>query len=751
MSKFKKVLYRWFPILGLVGLLFFVFLPVLVGKVFLSTGVVYSDLWLFNYPLKHWYRELLLDGKLPFWTSYIGNGFPILGEGQIGAFYPFHLILFWLLPAHLAFNFNVFFHFLMAAIFSYMFGRESLKLSRTASMLVGITYSLSGFYIGFIHQINILMVVSYTPLVFLLVEKLVSTKRWLWFFLLSLTFALEILAGNVEMFYYTILLGGLFLVFNLVFPGSSWAKGKVSLVKPVLFFGLAVLLGVLVSSVSLLPVWEMMQFSSRSEGVAYEAASSTEWPSETLALFVNPRAFDIFQAESGYHPLRGATVNIRALYGYVGLLPLFLAGVSLVWWRKKYVLLFAVFLVLSFMFGFGRSTQFYALLWEVIPGMKYFRHPVKILFFIEFCFAVLAGFGLDIFLGGLQKKIGKKRIVVVGAVLIILVFGDLYFNNVLRLRTLVSAKEWFEVPPAAEFLQEELADRTYRFYTHGTNNLDYQWVRDAEMQMEFQNLLPVDLNMIYELPSNREWVALFLLRQQKLNQQKTNLDSERGVLGLSPTFKKALAIQSVRYLVADLPIEDEDLKLVREIPFSREVDHYAYFAGPSGPETRTVPARATYIYEYDKAYPRVLFATKSRSVSSEEEAFEAILDPDFDPREEVIVEEKVEFDSVNQSGEWEAKIVSDQEEKLEISIETESDGFLVVSDTYYPGWKVSVDGVGANIYRANYKFRAVPIKTGSHKVVFSFEPTNWKIGLWISLGSVVVVLFGLGYTFLTKK
>ena len=91
-------------------------------------------------------------------------------------------------------------------------------------------------------------------------------------------------------------------------------------------------------------------------------------------------------------------------------------------------------------------------------------------------------------------------------------------------------------------------------------------------------------------------------RQQKLNKQRTSLDIERASLGLSKEMKKSLAIQSVRYLVADLPIDDVDLTLVKKIPFSQKVDHLAYFSGPSGVETKTVEAQATHIYEYDKAY-----------------------------------------------------------------------------------------------------------------------------------------------------
>jgi len=52
-----------------------------------------SDVWNFNYPLKNLLSESLKQGKIPFWTDMIGNGFPIAAEGQIGAFSPINWLV----------------------------------------------------------------------------------------------------------------------------------------------------------------------------------------------------------------------------------------------------------------------------------------------------------------------------------------------------------------------------------------------------------------------------------------------------------------------------------------------------------------------------------------------------------------------------------------------------------------------------------------------------------------------------------
>jgi uncharacterized membrane protein YfhO len=53
---------------------------------------------------------------------------------------------------------------------------------------------------------------------------------------------------------------------------------------------------------------------------------------------------------------------------------------------------------------------------------------------------------------------------------------------------------------------------------------------------------------------------------------------------------------------------------------------------------------------------------------------------------------------------------------------------LVLSDTFYPGWKAFVDGKEEKILRANYNFRAVPLTAGTHRVEFVYDPLSFKLG-----------------------
>ena len=189
---------------------------------------------------------------------------------------------------------------------------------------------------------------------------------------------------------------------------------------------------------------------------------------------------------------------------------------------------------------------------------------------------------------------------------------------------------------------------------------------------------------------------------------------------LSSTFKRSLGLQSVKFLLADLPIEDKDLALRKTIPFSKTIDHYAYLSGDGGVQTVTVPARATYIYEYSGAYPRVLFVDSARAVRGGEEALEAIMDPAFDLRTEVVLEVPDAILPSTGSGTGTASITDDRENSLEVAVQSASEGYLVLADTFYPGWTATVDGTSMPILRANYAFRAIKVPAGEHRGVFSF-------------------------------
>ena len=71
-------------------------------------------------------------------------------------------------------------------------------------------------------------------------------------------------------------------------------------------------------------------------------------------------------------------------------------------------------------------------------------------------------------------------------------------------------------------------------------------------------------------------------------------------------------------------------------------------------------------------------------------------------------------------------------DRMEMRVDAASDGLLVLSEVYNPGWTAYVDGERAEIVPTNYVLRGVAVPAGSHTVELRYEPDSLQIGLWIS-------------------
>ncbi len=84
-----------------------------------------------------------------------------------------------------------------------------------------------------------------------------------------------------------------------------------------------------------------------------------------------------------------------------------------------------------------------------------------------------------------------------------------------------------------------------------------------------------------------------------------------------------------------------------------------------------------------------------------------------------------------------------QPERVQLEAKLDRPGYVLLRDSYYPGWHVSVDGVETTVLRADYLFRAVAVPAGTHAVQFWYEPPSLRMGLVISVwatGAVLAVL-----------
>ena len=67
---------------------------------------------------------------------------------------------------------------------------------------------------------------------------------------------------------------------------------------------------------------------------------------------------------------------------------------------------------------------------------------------------------------------------------------------------------------------------------------------------------------------------------------------------------------------------------------------------------------------------------------------------------------------------------------------------MILADVFYPGWKLTIDGQPAPIYRANRLMRGAAVQQGKHRLVYTYEPRSLQVGIAISLlGLLALVAF----------
>src|SRR5262249_24130996 len=87
-----------------------------------------------------------------------------------------------------------------------------------------------------------------------------------------------------------------------------------------------------------------------------------------------------------------------------------------------------------------------------------------------------------------------------------------------------------------------------------------------------------------------------------------------------------------------------------------------------------------------------------------------------------------------------AHVAEDAYSRIRIDLDAPSDGWLVLSDTYYPGWRATANGSSVPILPANRFSRAGPVPSGHQEVVFHFEPRGAIYGAWISGAAIVMTI-----------
>jgi hypothetical protein len=156
--------------------------------------------------------------------------------------------------------------------------------------------------------------------------------------------------------------------------------------------------------------------------------------------------------------------------------------------------------------------------------------------------------------------------------------------------------------------------------------------------------------------------------------------------------------------------------------------------------TEVYRGRSAVVYRKEGVLPRA-YLVGSAVVMSDSAAPAAMLGGTVDYRTTAILPEALP-EGISLGGaptgrvEWLERGANEQR----LRVETDRDALLLVLDNYYPAWKATVDGEAVDILRANYTFRAIPVKAGQHEVVLHFDAGGLRRWAYVSAAVLLLLL-----------
>jgi hypothetical protein len=203
-----------------------------------------------------------------------------------------------------------------------------------------------------------------------------------------------------------------------------------------------------------------------------------------------------------------------------------------------------------------------------------------------------------------------------------------------------------------------------------------------------------------------------------------NLGLQFQISEETPGLLRMLRIGGVTHAVALHREGLEDLELV--------ATETSPFAGP------------VYLMRVEDPRPRV-YAVDGTRVADGLAAARLLVDPSFDPRQEVVLPEGRTM-AHDDAFDAECRLTEARPDRLRIEARLSSAGHVVATDAFDPGWIARLDGRAAPLLRANLGFRAVAVPAGRHDVEMIYRPHGLWPGLLATGSALVLVVAGLATT-----
>ena len=691
----------------------------------------YDVQWLFQ-PTMNFAFDAFRNGHYPLWNPTIFLGFPQYAEPQLSTFYPPLRLLAWL-PVPQAIAWLYFLHFGLTASGMYLLARQQ-GAGQPGGLLAAFSWTLGGFYIAHLYAGHLphLMTLAYLPWLMLAADIAFRSRDWSKAVLAALPLGLAMLAGYAPFFVLLVLAVTLQMLWYMAQTwrsSGSWKQGFV-VVRQWIILGLA---AGLIAAVQLLPTAQMALMSTRAASADYEFASQLSLPLWSLPTLLIPNLYGSPVGAVYYWKAELYEYWEYALY--LGVLPLILLLIALVFDVKRagfWWLLGTIGLILAL----GPTGILHRLAYLLIPGFGLFRVPARFSALFGLSVAIIAGITVDN-LPFSRRQWTRTAALIMVSITVVLFAAALYgtLTNDTFLTETYSERGFlwlaFLISGAISLLllREILPDFLWTACLVAFILLDlgiwsYRFIRiETDVGQEWQTASE-------QLPLDR---SAYRVDSEELQENQASLFGFQHVTGYDE-----FRIDMNKRL-DELRMADEPLEAMLGVRYRVQREDEAVSDGdvwqPAG------NANGVNIFERSDALPRAFLVYDVIGVPDLESALAVLSDSQHDWRTTAVVEVApgTSCDLTEPQSPAAVDITSYAADEVRLTVNTETSGWLVLSDQYYPGWQAAIDGRLAPIQITNAALRGVCVPAGTHEIVFAFRPALYPAGAALSLLGLLLV------------
>jgi hypothetical protein len=738
---------------------------------------------------------MLRDGQIPLWFSTRLGGMPSVDAMFGDVLYPPSMFVRLFSPAYRSFGWVMVLHVFLAGLFFFAMLRRSFGVARLAAFAGALFYMLSPQFVSHVNpgHDGKMIVIAWLPYVVWRLRSLLALPSLRNAALMAIGIAMMILSPHVQMAYFVLMGIFLYWVADTVREYMERKDKKRAAGKAVCFW-VAVFMGIGVSSVVFYPSYMFVKeaFSVRGvdRGFDFAASWSMNW-AEFFSLWVH----EFGNALEYYWGKNYFKLNTE----YAGAVPLLLAVLAVVSKPKSFWRLFwAGVAVLAVLYAMGANTPFFTAAYYLIPGVKRFRAPSMIMFWFTFSTSLMSVFFIKDLLSkrfGIYGKQQRKWTVglaaaIGGVTLIALLFSVESFTSWFAGSMIGDgdARRIFKANFSQKFVPGLWLWWLFAAVTLGmllavvNGRLKAGVLVGSLIVMGAIDMIKVDkqfltvgspLQYFYQNdPTLSELAAEFAkapFRVFSLPRTYPIMQNQEGVYGLEGVggfhdnelnCYRAFRGDGDANYIGDIVDGQMRLSMAKITDNTQFLDlagvDYILMASGTGKVNKvrnpTSLGRLSYVPDF--------------VVLPETGVIDALKLGYYDYRTTVALTEEPElpFAGKNVNGNVVDTVLGNNDKnflKVEwkkytpnkriAAVTMPGDGFLRLSEVYYPGWRIKVNGTSVKYYRSDMAWMAVPLKAGDYEVIM--EPRSLYLGVASKISAVFALLIAgiLAYEFARRR